>query len=43
MVIPLTHHKNGSFTELKVVGISAGMRETVRRERQALSPFAWKS
>ena len=21
MVIPLTHHKNGGFTELKVVGI----------------------
>ncbi|EGC03251.1 hypothetical protein CUS_6808 [Ruminococcus albus 8] len=21
MVIPLTHHKNGGFTELKVVGV----------------------
>ena len=43
MVIPLTHHKNGGFTKLKVVGINAGMRETARRGRQALSPFAWKS
>ncbi|EGC04340.1 hypothetical protein CUS_5163 [Ruminococcus albus 8] len=23
MVIPLTHHKNGGFTELKVVGVWA--------------------